>query len=204
MLQKWATVTKISHSANKIRWHKNHLTLTQNQRLSPTRQGCLKVVDVNLFLLRPERTSMKLERSHASSGVNFSSVTWENALSTWAFDNGRVSNLMTPSAKSFQHWFPPASWNASTSSQKALMAWSLVKPADAMFLQWLSKVSTEQEKNWTGKSFTLNLFIVDITSFGQKSSSLCSISIDAGRRIWYCTTTSFRKLKQRAEILSFS
>ena len=135
---------------------------------------------------------------------SFSNITQENTLSSWAFDIGRVSNLMTPSAKSLKCWFPPASWNASTSSQKASMAWSLEKPADAMFLHWLSKVSTEQDKNSSDKTVTPGLFNVDITSVRQKSSSLWSISIDAVRRIWYYTSTSFRKSKQCAEIVSFS
>ena len=41
----------------------------------------------------------------------------------------------------------------------------------------------QTRENSAGKSFTPGLFIVDITSFGQKSSSLRSISIDAGRHI---------------------
>ena len=91
-------------------------------------RGGLKVADVSTILLRLEHTSMRLERSCNPMRFlesSFSRVTWENALSTWAFDIGRASNLMTPSAKSLKHWFPPASWNASTSSQKASMARSL-------------------------------------------------------------------------------
>ncbi|KAJ8371538.1 hypothetical protein AAFF_G00307390 [Aldrovandia affinis] len=61
------------------------------------------------------------------------------------------------------------------------MAWSLEKPADATFLHLHSKVSTRHEKNSVGKSLTPGLFMVDITDFGQSSSSLRSIFINAVR-----------------------
>lgn len=156
------------------------------------------VADVHPFRASPERTSIKPERS--GNPIIFlvsslSSVTCENALSTGVLDMGRVRILIAPSAKSWKHWFPPASWKEFTSNQNTSVVKLGENPAEAMFLHWVSSTSSEPEKNSLGSSRKDDLF--DTTEAGHRSSSFHSNSKDAGKRICYWARNSFKRSSQR-------